>query len=74
MSGAHDINVKGYTINGNVIDIMNGGNDLYYNPCTGLFEPLKGKATPPGGGGLDFNGNCYHTQFGFFPVPASSCP
>ena len=74
INGAHDINVKGYTINGNVIDIMNGGNDLYYNPCTGLFEPLKGKATPPGGGGLDFNGTCYHTQFGFFPVPASSCP
>ena len=73
-NGAHDVNVKGYTINGNTLDITNGGNGLYTNPCTGLTETLKGQPTPPGGGGLDFNGNCYHTEFGFFPVPASSCP
>ncbi len=72
-NGAHDINVKGYTINGNTRDITNGGDGMYVNPCTGLTEMLNGRNTSPGGGGLDLNGNCYHTEFGFFPVPTSSC-
>ena len=72
-NGAHDINVKGYTINGNTRDLTNVGDGLYINPCTGLTEMLNGRSTSPGGSGLDLNGNCYHTEFGFFPVPTSSC-
>ncbi len=76
-NGAHDINVKGYTItaNGNgfggFFDIMNGGNGGWLNPCTGAVTILT--PTPPGGANLDFNGNCYHTEFGFSPVPTSTC-
>ncbi len=73
-NGAHDINVKGYTINGNThFDILNGGDKQYPNPCTGLTETLSGKATPPGGANLDFNGNCWHLEFGFNPVPTDTC-
>ncbi len=73
-NGAHDINVKGYAINGNSHDdIMNGGDGTYINPCTGLTEMLNGRNTPPGGSGLDLNGNCYHLEYGFFPVPTSTC-
>ena len=73
-NGAHDINVKGYMMNGNSHDdIMNGGDGTYTNPCTGLTEMLNGRDTPPGGSGLDLNGNCYHLEYGFFPVPTSSC-
>ncbi len=72
-NGAHDITVRGYTITGNThFDILNGGDGKYPNPCTGLTETLK-KQTPPGGANLDFNGNCYTTQFGFSPVPTSTC-
>ncbi len=77
-NGAHDINVKGYTINANgdgfggFFDIMNGGNGGYLNPCNGQITLFK-KPTPPGGVNLDFNGNCYHFEFNFNPVPTSSC-
>ncbi len=77
-NGAHDINVKGYTINANgdgfggFFDIMNGGNGGYLNPCTMQITLFK-KPTPPGGPNLDFNGNCYHFEFNFNPVPTSSC-
>ncbi len=77
-NGAHDINVKGYTINANgdgfggFFDIMNGGNGGYLNPCNGQITLFK-TATPAGGANLDFNGNCYHFEFNFHPVPTSSC-
>ncbi len=77
-NGAHDINVKGYTINANgdgfggFFDIMNGGNGGYLNPCNGQITSFK-KATPPGGANLDFNGNCYHLEFNFNPVPTTTC-
>jgi Right handed beta helix region len=76
-NGAHDIAVHGYSIqaNGNgaggFFDIMNGGNGLWMNPCT--FAITKLHATPPGGANLDFSGNCYHFEFGFNPVPPSTC-
>jgi hypothetical protein len=76
-NGAHDIAVHGYTIqaNGNgaggFFDIMNGGNGQWMNPCTHEITTLR--ATPPGGANLDFSGNCYHFEFGFNPVPASTC-
>jgi hypothetical protein len=76
-NGAHDIAVHGYTIqaNGNgaggFFDIMNGGNGQWMNPCTQEITTLR--ATPPGGANLDFSGNCYHFEFGFNPVPASTC-
>ena len=66
INGAHDINVKDYTIQGDAhYDIMNGGDGKYLNRCTGLVENLS--ITPPGGANLDMNGNCYSTQFGFDP-------
>ncbi len=77
-NGAHDINVKGYTINANgdgfggFFDIMNGGNGGYLNPCNGQITLFK-KATPSGGTNLDFNGNCYHLEFNFNPVPTTTC-
>lgn len=77
-NGAHDITVRGYTINANgdgaggFFDIMNGGNGLYMDPCTLVVTALK-RATPPGGANLDFNDNCYHFEFNFNPVPTSSC-
>ncbi len=77
-NGAHDINVKGYTINANgdgfggFFDIMNGGNGGYLNPCNGQTTLFK-KATPPGGSNLDLSGNCYHLEFNFNPVPTTTC-
>jgi len=76
-NGAHDIAVHGYTINANgdgfggFFDIMNGGNGGWLNPCTGKRTMFR--STPPGGVNLDFSGNCYHFEFGFNPVPPSSC-
>src|SRR3989442_9832730 len=73
-NGAHDIAVHGYTINANgdgfggFFDLMNGGNGGRLNPCT--LESTTVPATPPGGPNLDFSGDCYHSQFGFDPVPA----
>ncbi len=70
---AHNINVKSYTIQGDGhFDIMNGGDGLYLNRCTGLFESIS-PPTPPGGSNLDLNGNCYSTQFNFSPVPTKNC-
>ncbi len=72
INGAHDITVRGYTIQGNAhFDIMNGGDGTYLNPCTGP-EPLP--ITPQGGANLDLNGNCYGSQFGFSPPPTKNCP
>ncbi len=76
-NGAHDIQVHGYAINANgdgyggFFDIMNGGNGGWFNPCNGQITRLK--ATPPGGANLDFSGNCYHFEFGFNPIPTSTC-
>ncbi len=71
---AHNINVKGYTIQGDGhYDIMNGGDGLYINRCTGLVENVT-PITLPGGANLDLNGNCYSTQYGFNPSPTKSCP
>lgn len=75
--GAHDITVRGYTMQANgdgaggYFDLMNGGNGLYLSPCGGPIVTLP--ATPPGGANLDFNGNCYHFEFGFNPPPTSTC-
>lgn len=77
-NGAHDITVHGYTVNANgdgaggFFDLMNGGNGLYLNPCTGAISSVPKSA--PGGANLDFNGNCYHFEFGFTPAPTVSCP
>ncbi len=74
VNGAYDINVSGYTLQGNAhYDMMNGGNGLYPNPCTGQLEHL-GKATAPGGANLNVNGNCYGSQYGFVPAPTKNCP
>ncbi len=70
-SGAHGITVRNYAITSNFIDIMNGGNGLWLNPCTGVKQPVP--VTPPGGGGYTFVNVCWMHQFGFNPVPARSC-
>jgi hypothetical protein len=73
INGAHNISVKGYTIQGDGhYDIMNGGDGLYINRCTNLFESIY-PPTPPGGSNLDLNGNCYNTQFNLSPVPKKNC-
>ncbi len=73
INGAYNINVKGYNIQGDGhYDIMNGGDGLYINRCTNLFESIK-PPTPAGGSNLDLNGNCYSTQFGFNPAPTKIC-
>ncbi len=73
INGAHNINVKGYTFQGDGhYDIMNGGDGLYINRCTGLVEKIL-PVTPQGGTNLDLNGNCYSTQFNFSPVPTKNC-
>ncbi len=73
INGAHNINVKGYTIQGNGhYDIMNGGDGLYIDRCTNKLVSIDPR-TPPGGSNLDVNDNCYSTQFGFNPVPTKSC-
>jgi len=59
------------TRDGYYFDIMNGGNGGWLNPCT--LESTTFRATPPGWANLDFSGNCYHFEFGFNPVPPSSC-
>lgn len=72
INGAHDINVKGYTIQGDAhYGIMNGGDGKYLNRCTGVNETLP--ITPKGGSNLDLNGNCYSTVFGLDPAPIKSC-
>lgn len=76
VNGAHDIAVHGYTMQANgdggggLFDIMDGGKGLYLNPCGGLITL---PATPAGGANLDFSGNCYRFEFGFNPVPVSTC-
>ncbi len=76
VNGAHDIAVHGYTMQANgdggggYFDIMDGGKGLYLNPCGGLVTL---PATPPGGANLDFSGDCYRFEFGFNPVPVSTC-
>lgn len=71
INGAHDINVKGYTLQGDShFDIMNGGDGNYTNRCTGLTEPLP--MTPKGGDHLDLDGNCYSTT-NIDPAPIRSC-
>jgi hypothetical protein len=73
INGAHDVNIKDYTIQGDAhYGIMNGGDGKYLNPCTRTVENLL-PMTPKGGNNLDLNGNCYSTQFGFDPQPTNSC-
>ncbi len=77
VNGAHDITVKDYTMQANgdggggYFDIMNGGKGLYLNPCTGQVITLP--VTPAGGGNYAFINVCYRFEFGFNPVPPSSC-
>ncbi len=76
VNGAYDITVHGYTMQANgdggggYFDIMDGGKGLYLNPCGGL---VTFPATPPGGPNLDFSGNCFRYEFGFDPIPVSTC-
>ncbi len=76
VNGAHDISVHDYTMQANgdggvgYFDIMDGGKGLYLNPCGGLVTL---PATPPGGADLNFSGNCYGHEYGFDPVPVSTC-
>jgi hypothetical protein len=73
INGAHDVNVKGYTIQGDAhFGIENGSDGKYLNPCTHTKENLS-PITPGGGNNLDLNGNCYSTQFGFDPEPTKIC-
>ena len=72
INGAHDINVKGYTTQGDAhYDLMNGGDGNYTNRCTGLKEQIP--ITPKGGANIDLNGNCYKTEYGFDPEPTKIC-
>jgi hypothetical protein len=69
---AHDITLSGYTLNGDShYSMMNGGDGKFLNPCTGLTETVPTSA--PGGSNLSVNGNCYTNEFGFNPVPTSTC-
>lgn len=73
INGAHDVNVKGYTIQGDGhYGIMNGGDGKYINPCTRKVENLL-PMTPKGGSNIDMNGNCYSTEYGFDVPPKNSC-
>lgn len=77
VNGAHAITVQDYTMQANgdggggFFDIMNGGKGEWMNPCTGAIVTLP--VTPVGGGGYTFTNVCYHFEFGFNPVPPSSC-
>lgn len=72
INGAHDVYVKGYTIQGDShYGIMNGGDGIYLNPCRTGPETLP--VTPKGGKNLYLDGNCYSTEFGFDPQPTKSC-
>jgi hypothetical protein len=74
INGAYNINVKDYTIQGDGhYDIMNGGDGIYINRCTGNNTNIT-PITLPGGANLNLNGNCYSTQYGFNPAPTKSCP
>ncbi len=74
INGAHDINVKSSTFQGNThFSMENGGDTMWFNACTGFFEVIQKKGTPGGGANLDVNGNCYFNQFGFKPVPTKVC-
>lgn len=76
VNGAHDITVRGYTMQANgdggggFFDIMNGGKGLYLNPCGGLVTLTP---TPAGGANLVFLNDCYRFEFGFTPAPPSTC-
>lgn len=76
VDGAHDITVRGYTIQANgdgglgYFDIMDGGKGVYLSPCGGLVTlPV----TPLGGANLVFVDTCYRFEYGFVPAPPSSC-
>lgn len=74
VNGAHGVTMTGYNVHGNThFDLMNGGDGLYINPCTGLTESV-GFVTPSGGAALAISSNCYGSEFGFIPVPTVSCP
>jgi hypothetical protein len=60
--------------NNTTIDIANGGNGFFYDPCAGGDQPFS--PNPPEnqmGTGNTFSNICYHSSSGLADLPPSTC-
>ena len=72
INGAHDVTISHYIANGDThFSLMNGGDGVYINPCTDSTESVS--VTSPGGANLVVCDVSYQNEYGFIPVPTSSC-